>query len=1198
MERKLTPVMVLFLALFAFGILLSERVHAGSSSGNTSGDEDLFSGGSVKPNVLIILDNSNSMDEDFYGNAVGSYTTGSKSVEGKRVLNTLVNTYANNMRLGLMAYKLDPVNIAYLLNSAYFVSYDPRSYCPDPPSDCVDWCRTGSIPSKSACQTSCAAQNSSFKADIIDDSISGLTIGNAIRNRYCGLVYPKTNRLANPTDSGNYIYFKQALPYYTLYFTPNEFDVAFSYGADDYSGDDWYDAYAVKKGTSDGTPSNQYYFDPYGAVSYGYSSYGWNVSYYPTDSDIALGYQEFGKRIATFNVGKSFYRNSSPGGGYLHVAVGDNDSKTNSQLNSLLAKLKTYEGNQTGYLYDCSNTYYPNSCAYILNAGLTPTPGTLQSAANYFQGAYLDDSGQALATPIQSNALSCQKNFIIYVTDGLPSVSEQGVAQSADNLMPTVLNKVNALRSLTVSSLGKTFDVKTYVVGVGLTDDAKAKLDQMAVAGGTDVNGHAYYADNSAELQDAMNQVFSDIQAGSYCFSLPSISSVRTTDESYLYQSSFEPKTSESFWTGHLKKVKINSDGTLSDSCTECWDAESVLEGTAYSARKIKTYIGGALTDFSRSIDPTYFGFSGSKTDDRNLVVDYIQGKPTLTYNSQTYTNPDSPGKLGDTFHGNPITIGTPSAFFNDPGDKNKAFDKFRTNHPRTSLNGNRVVVLGANDGQLHAFETGQGKEVWSFIPPNLLSKLNDIVHYSHPTTKKHEYFVDGPVSVADAWLPADTASDKTGTAKGDYWTTVMVFGLGIGVRGSGDSPAYLWSKSSSCDGDFTFKYNPPYQYYCGYYALDVTDTQNPKFLWRLKPESGDGDHDYSDSTVNYFAEPWSRMVIGKVKVSGNEQWVGFIGGGYDNSNDDKKGKGFFVVNLANGKILWSYTNYNNSAMSYIPGAAAILDKDGDGFIDTAYIGDLAGNIWKFSFCPDLWSGSSPCSTTDWTATQLFNSQGSKTPVFNTPVIAKDPGYYWVFWGTGDRAYPNNSGAQNSLLGVKDQNPSSPYTVGTLENITTSGKVQDTTKNGWVINLTGQERVLADATVFGGMVFFTTYTPPSGTSICGAVGDAALYGVAMMPVSIGGVRYDPGKGVFSQAGLRKVGLGKGVASTPVVSLKPLGGSSSSTTSSNPDLFITVSGGAGTLAQVQSGSQIPEVANVLSGAGPSATVLHWKDLRVQ
>ncbi len=248
---------------------------------------------SAKPNVLIILDNSNSMDEDFYGNAVGSYATGSKSVEGKRVLNSLTNAYANSMRVGLMSYKLNPVAVTYLLNTPYFVSYDPRSYCPDPPSECVDYCRTGNGSSKGNCQNSCAAQNSSFNAEVIDDTISGLPIGNALRNRYCGLVYPKTNRMANPVDPGNYIYYKQALPFYSSGPWPNEFDAAYVYSADDNSLNDGYGRYGTKIGTSDGTP---------GSAAFGYSAWLGSASFYPTDSDIALGYREFGKRIAIFNV--------------------------------------------------------------------------------------------------------------------------------------------------------------------------------------------------------------------------------------------------------------------------------------------------------------------------------------------------------------------------------------------------------------------------------------------------------------------------------------------------------------------------------------------------------------------------------------------------------------------------------------------------------------------------------------------------------------------------------------------------------------------------------------------------------------------------------------------------------------------------------------------------------------------------------
>ena len=70
-------------------------------------DEDLFNVTyKVQPNVLLVLDNSNSMDEAFNGDANTSWVTGSRSVEGRRALINLVNTYADTMQIGLMTFRL------------------------------------------------------------------------------------------------------------------------------------------------------------------------------------------------------------------------------------------------------------------------------------------------------------------------------------------------------------------------------------------------------------------------------------------------------------------------------------------------------------------------------------------------------------------------------------------------------------------------------------------------------------------------------------------------------------------------------------------------------------------------------------------------------------------------------------------------------------------------------------------------------------------------------------------------------------------------------------------------------------------------------------------------------------------------------------------------------------------------------------
>jgi type IV pilus assembly protein PilY1 len=281
--------------------------------------------------------------------------------------------------------------------------------------------------------------------------------------------------------------------------------------------------------------------------------------------------------------------------------------------------------------------------------------------------------------------------------------------------------------------------------------------------------------------------------------------------------------------------------------------------------------------------------------------------------------------------------------------------------------------------------------------------------------------------------------------------------------------------------------------------------------------------------------------------------------------------------------------------MGFIPGTPAIVDRDNDGFIDTAYVGDLSGNLWKFTFCP-FDPGEAACGTSNWQAMILYAPGVNKLPTFNSPAVAKDQNYYWVFWGTGDKANPNNAGLQNKFLAIRDQNPTSAYAPSNLQDLTNPNTTfNGTTYNGWYINLSGQERVLSDAAVFGGIALFTSYTP-STENPCGATGSAALYGIAMMPIAIGEGTYDPGEGVFSWSlNPRKVPLGTGVPSAPIISLKPV-----QVKGGVPDVYITVSGGGGTSADIKSSADIipAEQINPLKGSEPIPSIIHWRDLRVQ
>lgn len=860
-------------------------------------------------------------------------------------------------------------------------------------------------------------------------------------------------------------------------------------------------------------------------------------------------------------------------------------------------------GTKYSRIYCNSNTSCSSSSSSSSSvSGESANGGTPLAAALHEAKLYLDYHKSRDA------AASCRQKFVILVTDGADTYacSGNGTESQRDQYKR---RRETVAKAKALADAG----YKVFVIGFGnpMPHYLRNTLNWAAFYGGTDnplvansgdpsaydpssvtscqdtstdvhniegdgshyyatsndpgeipLSGYAFLATTANELTVALRQAIEMIREATYSFSLASVSSQRTQDENYLYEASFQPMNNDPFWLGHLKKYSINSDGSVG---SEVWDAGTVMQSATPSSRTIKTLIGGSLVDFSTSISRTYFDVA---TDaQRDAIVGYIRGDSTY--------NPDN-WKLGDIFHANPVTIGTPSFSYEDLRDANNAFATFRSANVRTSANGKRIVVVGANDGQFHAFRTSNGSEAWSFIPPNILPKLKNIAHSSHPTGLLHQYFVDGPVTVADVWLGSGSGYNKSASE----WKTLLIFGEGRGGSST------LWSSSSSCDSDFNSQYSPTYQYYCGYYAFDITDTLNPVFKWKITPSS---------TLAPYLGQPWSRFAIGRVKINGNEKWVGFVGAGYNASDCaggggcDPRGKGFYVVDLSDGSVLWSYTRADNPNMNYsLPASPAIADTDNDGFIDTAYIGDLGGSMWRFKFCTNADGGS--CNTSNWSGGYLFQaSTGVIRPIFTTPAVAKDiNSNLWVYWGTGDKTDPTAANAQEKFYALKDNDRTTTYNINDLDNITSSTYTDAPNKKGWYINLAGQgEKVLADAAVFGGVVYFTSYIPPSGGDPCSQAGSAKLYGI----------NFTTGAGVLTASGgsggggggtstpVRSIEIGTGIATTPVISFKPLG-------AMPPDLYVTVSGGSGISASTQRVNFDPPTL------ASRANILYWKDKRLE
>jgi type IV pilus assembly protein PilY1 len=234
--------------------------------------------------------------------------------------------------------------------------------------------------------------------------------------------------------------------------------------------------------------------------------------------------------------------------------------------------------------------------------------------------------------------------------------------------------------------------------------------------------------------------------------------------------------------------------------------------------------------------------------------------------------------------------------------------------------------------------------------------------------------------------------------------------------------------------------------------------------------------------------------------------------------------------------------------------------------------------MWRFKFCKsaDMPNCGISGQTVNWTGGRLYNSATAQ-PIFQSATIATDNQQnFWIYWGTGNKETPKDTATSDTLYAMKDNDRSTTYTIGNLKNISTSGTYGTAeTADGFYINLQGTgEKVLSDPAVFGGVLYFTTYTPPTGS------GDLCLQGGTSSLYAIG---YTSGDGRFGGAA-RSMSLGAGIGSSPLISMRPGG-------SSIADMFVTTSGGGGVGASTQ---------NVLNPPGLSGKVniINWKDRRIQ
>ena len=640
---KLSPVLVV-----ALWLLLPPVARAELSIGN---NPLYLVAGSA--NVLVVLDNSNSMDEAPNGEAAGSASAQSKSEIARGVIRNLTLDYKSRLSMGLMAYRQNAPTASYIHTSPYDLSYDPTHYDPT-------W--TGARSS-------------------------------ATHKRF---------RIPNPTSPGNYIHYNVALPFYD---TANQGN-AFCYSptanaANDFHNTetaangpwDTYRCFRNKTGASDTLPT---WRNGASETLQGYSGNFFESQLSPTDSDFAQGILDFGKELAWSYVDRAWQRGDSPGRGFLHVPIKDLSVAQGQTIRDKLA---------------CNVPGYPAPCTAsgIPNAGNTPIEGTLLTARDYFKGsaATWSNVAEGYTAPCYPLPESCGKNFVILLTDGLPSTDKSGTSV-AD---PATALAAAAAAAATLKAAG----IETYVIGMALPYGVAAgTLNQIATAGGTDL---AYNAADSASLASAFKFIFDDIFRKTSAFGYVSQNATAVNTGSRIYQARFDSTD----WSGEIISLRPDANGGLAT----LWSTSDSGRIAAAGTRKVYTLnpdSGGVEFKLLAALSASQQ--TALKTPDcsTTLVADACaQARIDWSRGSQVLEDPAGPLRkrsrlLGDFISSSPFLVKETDTLF-----------------------------AGANDGMLHAFDASTGNERFAFVPNAVLSRLAKLSNPSYA----HEYFVDGEITVS-----------------------------------------------------------------------------------------------------------------------------------------------------------------------------------------------------------------------------------------------------------------------------------------------------------------------------------------------------------------------------------------------------------------------------------------------------------------
>lgn len=704
------------------------------------------------------------------------------------------------------------------------------------------------------------------------------------------------------------------------------------------------------------------------------------INFVNSASGINLGFMPYSKELS----------NNRSVGGMIEVAIGD---ITNTRAD-IIKRLQVY-----GTRHDAANTSLQSGHKNLVLG--TPSSRQYYEALRYFKGenpvygatskgpslasSITDDPDGAsggMKTPFDvvnfpsvANALDpngsykspvvneCQKNYVILLTDGLPfsdsidpeQLKEMGITDASDlsctvdprcvagrckkTCLPLFAKAGALLNKNDNASLAKIEPISTFTIGFDLNPaTSQGQTAIRALEGSSKISrqitdrGESFLASNADELRAHLVTIVEALDVAS-TFSSPAVSVNafnRTVHLDDLFFTLFAPDNGP-HWDGNLKKYKLSirkdsagdpvldSDGrqipVIIDSSSP--PVEAIDTATGFFKKTAKSFwsidndgddvtIGGAVKDLAGRVDRNVYTFAGTYTSLGDVEV------PSSTIIITENNKVAASNKVNVTSA--MLGIGAADNVKNGLGDTVLLHD--------TLLDWASGLDLSDldDDGDITDSRGVMGDPLHSqpgIVQYGEIAGVPDLTAFV-ATNDGYLHAID-TITGIELWsfIPQELLSgleanfeNKAGVPKS--------YGL--------DGDVVAWINDVGGDGTITPGTDKVILYVGqrrggnNIYALDVTNRADPRFLWVMKGG-------IPGAAYEELGQTWSTVNVEKVKSNGGSKTVLIFGGGYDTrhdnddvavlprkepsnpldlTRDDSIGRTVFIADALTGDLIWS----------------------------------------------------------------------------------------------------------------------------------------------------------------------------------------------------------------------------------------------------------------------------------------------------